>query len=178
MKQKSIYIGVGIVVVLVIAWAIFRPETAFVDKKVNEPAPNMRMNDKKTMMPKEDMGMKQDNMDMKMEMVLGKGMFHNGEHDTSGMATIYQLGDNKNVLRLSDFTTSNGPDVHVLLVENKDVMKSSDVMIEKAVDLGSIKGNMGNQNYDTPANIDVSKYHSVVIWCKRFHVSFGAAPLG
>jgi hypothetical protein len=174
MKQKSIFIGVGVIIVLVIAWAVFRPETALVDKKVDESVPKM-MNDNKTMMMDENMSMKQDNV-MK-EMILGKGMFQSGEHNTSGMATIYQLENGKKVLRLSNLNTSNGPDVHVLLVPKKNVMKNSDVMIDKAIDLGPIKGNMGNQNYDIPANVDIEMYHTVSIWCKRFSVNFGSAPI-
>ncbi len=178
MKQKNVWIVVGVIVVLVILWAIFRPDTAFVDKKVNEPIPEQHMMDKKnTKMNKDDMGMKKDNMDMKMDKAMVNGMFHKGAHDTSGSAAIYHLADGKNVLRLSNFSTSNGPDVHVLLVTANDVMDNKAVTKDNSIDLGKIKGNMGNQNYDIPANIDINKYHSVVIWCERFNVSFGAAPL-
>jgi hypothetical protein len=45
------------------------------------------------------------------------------------------------------------------------------------LELGALKGNKGNQNYELPAGVDLSKYRSVVIWCRRFSVPFGAAPL-
>ena len=46
------------------------------------------------------------------------------------------------------------------------------------IDLGSLKGNKGDQNYDLPADADLTKYKSVSIWCARFGVNFGAASLG
>jgi hypothetical protein len=45
------------------------------------------------------------------------------------------------------------------------------------VELGSLKGNIGDQNYDVPANVDLNKYRAVTIWCARFGVNFGTAPL-
>ncbi|HEX9264600.1 MAG TPA: DM13 domain-containing protein [Candidatus Binatia bacterium] len=45
------------------------------------------------------------------------------------------------------------------------------------MDLGSIKGNIGDQNYDLPAGVDLSKYRAVTVWCKRFGVNFATAPL-
>jgi electron transfer DM13 len=46
------------------------------------------------------------------------------------------------------------------------------------VDLGALKGNRGDQNYRVPAGTDIARFHSVVIWCRRFTVGFGVAPLG
>jgi len=51
---------------------------------------------------------------------LATGTFHGKVHSTSGRATIYQEADGKLVLRLTNFKTSNGPDVHVILVATKD----------------------------------------------------------
>ena len=45
------------------------------------------------------------------------------------------------------------------------------------VDLGALKGNIGEQNYDVPAELDLNKYRAASIWCRRFRVNFGAAPL-
>lgn len=44
-------------------------------------------------------------------------------------------------------------------------------------DLGPIEGNLGNRAYEIPAGVDLSGYRSVSLWCVRFSVSFGAAPL-
>jgi len=93
------------------------------------------------------------------------------------MATVFQLADNKKTLRLTNFQTSNGPDVHVYLVAASDAKDNETVTKAEVVDLGSLKGNIGDQNYDLPANADLSKFHAVTIWCKRFSVNFGTAPL-
>lgn len=111
--------------------------------------------------------------------ILKTGSFHGKVHSTSGRATIYQEGDGKLVLRLTNFKTSNGPDVHVILIAAKDAddnanfLKSSTERIE----LGSLKGNEGDQNYDIPRGTDLSKFQTVSIYCERFNANFGAAPL-
>src|SRR5207249_5692728 len=83
----------------------------------------------------------------------------------------------KRVLRLTDFKTSNGPDVHVYLVAAPDVKDDATVKKAGFIDLGSMKGNMGDQNYDVPESADLRKYQAVTIWCARFNVNFGTAPL-
>jgi hypothetical protein len=108
---------------------------------------------------------------------LAAGQFHKGAHDTSGMATIYEVAGGKRVLRLTNFKTSNGPDVHVYLVAANDAMDSDTVKKSGFIDLGSIKGNEGDQNYELPATADLAKYRAATIWCARFNVNFGTAPL-
>ena len=108
--------------------------------------------------------------------IVDMGRFHSGAHETKGLATIYDFGE-KRVLRLTEFSTSNGPDVHVYLVAAPDVMKDATVKEADVIDLGSIKGNIGDQNYDIPAGVDLTKYRTATIWCKRFSVNFGSAPL-
>ena len=46
-----------------------------------------------------------------------------------------------------------------------------------SVELGSLKGNQGDQNYDLPASVDLQKYNAAVIYCERFHAVFGVARL-
>ena len=109
---------------------------------------------------------------------LESGTFVSGAHETAGTVTIYKLDDGTRILRLSDFHTSNGPDVHVYLSEATEVKSNGDVVADgKFVDLGSIKGNVGNQNYELPAELKLDAYHTVSIWCRRFSVNFGAAQL-
>jgi hypothetical protein len=98
-------------------------------------------------------------------------------HPTTGTATIYRLGDGDRILRFTNFETSNGPDVHVYLVASDDAKDSATVERAGFIDLGTIKGNIGNQNYALGTDLDLSKYRTVSIWCKRFSVNFGAAPL-
>ncbi len=109
---------------------------------------------------------------------LSTGEFRNADdfHMGSGTATVYELEDGSRVLRLEDFEVTNGPDLHVLLVPNSDPATREDV--EGYVDLGSLKGNIGDQNYDIPSEIDLEQFGSVVIYCQPFHVLFSVAGLG
>ncbi len=99
---------------------------------------------------------------------MGADSFHQG----SGTATIFQQGENS-VLRFENFESTNGPDLHVLLVEN--VSGTSSAELGDYVDLGSLKGNIGNQNYEIPGDVDVSNYSGVMIYCMPFHVVFSTA---
>jgi Electron transfer DM13 len=105
------------------------------------------------------------------------GHFKGLAHETSGTAKVYPLPDGGNVLRLEDLHTSNGPDLHVYLVEGADASNDAIIKAGRFVDLGSLKGNIGNQNYELPSGLDLDRYRSVSIWCKRFGVNFAAAPL-
>jgi hypothetical protein len=82
-------------------------------------------------------------------------------------------------LRLTDFTTSNGPDVHVVLLRAEDKQLEQELMKGELdhVDLGALKGNQGDQNYDLPAATDLNQYQTVAIYCERFHALFGLAKL-
>ena len=57
------------------------------------------------------------------------GIFHGKVHNTSGRATIYQESDGRLILRLTNFKTSNGPDVHVVLIAVKDASDDADFLI-------------------------------------------------
>ena len=109
--------------------------------------------------------------------VLAKGEFHNADKTGSGTAMIYQLADGKRVLRLTNFSVDNGPDLHVRLIKADDAKNTASVAKDAYVELGKLKGNKGDQNYDVPADVDLGKYKVVSIWCNRFSVNFAAAPL-
>ena len=102
---------------------------------------------------------------------LGADSFHEGE----GTAVILQQGD-QSVLRFEEFRVTNGPDLHVLLSKNPNPTDRSDLG-DDYIDLGSLKGNVGNQNYEIPTDVDLSEYQSVVIYCMPFHVLFASATL-
>jgi hypothetical protein len=160
MSKRNLIIGVG-VVVLAIAWYAFRPELLFIDKTVNEEFPGAAA------MASID----------KTPMVVSGGNFKGLAHETKGFAAIYQLADGRRTLRLTEFETSNGPDVRVYLTA-ADVEKGNDALEQVGfVDLGSMKGNKGDQNYDIPADVELHNYKNVTIWCRRFGVNFAIAPL-
>lgn len=109
--------------------------------------------------------------------VLAQGAFRDADsfHKGSGSATIYALPDGGHVLRFDDFEVTNGPDLHVLLTTNPQPTDHDS--LGEYVDLGSLKGNIGGQNYEIPADVDVSQYSGVVIYCVPFRVVFATAEL-
>jgi hypothetical protein len=92
-----------------------------------------------------------------------------GVHDAQGNAYTIPVEGKSNVLRLENFKSTNGPDLYVYL--------STDKMASDYVSLGKLKANNGNQNYEIPNDVDLSKYNNVLIWCKTFGVLFGNAEL-
>ena len=94
-------------------------------------------------------------------------------HKGSGNATVYRLDDGSLVLRLEDLNVTNGPDLRVLLMVDPEGEDKDQGYIE----LGKLKGNIGNQNYPIPDDTVVSDYNAVMIYCKPFHVVFSTAPL-
>ena len=109
--------------------------------------------------------------------VLVKGEFHKAEKAGKGTATVYKLADGKRILRLTDFETENGPDLHVRLIAADDAKDTDSVKKAEFVELAKLKGNKGSQNYELPEKLDLGKYRTVSIWCNRFSVNFAAAPL-
>ncbi len=109
--------------------------------------------------------------------VLHTGQFVGADefHQGSGTATIYQAADGSLLLRLEDFRVTNGPDLHVLLANGEK--PTGEENMGQFLDLGELKGNVGNQNYEIPAGTDLSIYNSVVIYCQPFHVVFATATL-
>lgn len=123
--------------------------------------------------------MQDDKMMDKKAKTLFTGKFHGKVHATSGRATVYQEADGKLILRLTNFKTSNGPDVHVILVATKDAMDDANFLKDNTekLELGKLKGNEGDQNYEIPEGTDLKKFQTVSIYCERFNANFGAAPL-
>lgn len=162
MTRKKIIIAVA-VVLGVGAWYAFRPERLFIDSTVNESlAAATTSGDVAT---------------PAAPATLASGTFHSNAHETTGNAAILALPDGRRILRLTSFSTSNGPDVRVYLVAASDVTDDETVKTAGFVELGPMKGNKGDQNYEVPADLDLSMYRTVTIWCKRFSVNFGSAPL-
>ena|SRR6202035_4845271 len=155
-KWTKILIPSAVVVVLV-AWYAFRPERLFVNRRVDEALPT--------------------GQGSQSAQPLESGRFYSILHPTEGTATIFQMGDGTRVLRLTSFRTSNGPDVHVYMVAADDAKDVATVQQAGFIDLGVLKGNIGDQNYTLGSDLDLGKYRAVSIWCKRFSVNFGAAAL-
>jgi hypothetical protein len=152
---------VGLAVLGAIGWYLFRPELLFVNKQVNE-----------SLTAQVPAG-----ADRAAPVAVASGSFHSVAHETKGLATVHQLPDGARLLRLTEFVTSNGPDVRVYLIAAADATDDATVKQAGFVELGKLKGNQGDQNYDIPADLELDKYRAVTIWCRRFGVNFGTAPL-
>ena len=97
----------------------------------------------------------------------GADDFHFGE----GTARLIEVEPGSFTVRLEDFAVRNGPDLYVYL------SPAADGYVEGSIELGRLKADRGNQNYDVPVGIEVSGAGSVVIWCRQFSVLFATAPL-
>ena len=92
-----------------------------------------------------------------------------GIHNAEGIAKVVPLQGGSNILRLENLHVTNGPDLYVYL--------ATDISASDFVSLGKLKANNGNQNYDIPSETDLTRYNTVLIWCRSFSVLFGSAEL-
>lgn len=108
--------------------------------------------------------------------VLAAGSFESLAHHAAGAAKLIRSQDGSTLLRFENFEVENGPDLRVYLSEapaDGDEAR----LVEQFIDLGGLKGNIGNQNYALPGDVDPSNYRSAVVWCRRFSVGFAVARL-
>jgi hypothetical protein len=106
--------------------------------------------------------------------LLARGTFESVAHSATGTATAIRRASGGNVLTLTRFEVDNGPDLRVYLVAGPARDESE---VEDFEDLGALKGNKGDQQYDIPRGVDLGRYSTVVIWCRAFSVNFARAPL-
>lgn len=139
-------------VVFVAVW--FQPQKLVIDERVTEALPTAGAE----------------------PVVLSRSMLGDRAHHASGTVRVLRLPDGARVLRLEGLDVENGPDLHVTLAAAAPDA-ADDAYDADYVSLGRLKGNKGDQTYAVPASVDLSRYESVVIWCERFSVAFGTAPL-
>lgn len=182
-NTNSLWKYLGLVIVLGIAvafgWWFFSP--AFIDKEVNEPLPTVVVESSPAPViatnPVEQLVEPQSQPTTETDKILLRGSFYNLRYKGGGEAVVYQQADGTRILRLQDFSVDNGPDLFVYLVPADPVPSTSGTEIAGFYNLGVLKGNIGDQNYEIPADLDLSQFKSVVIWCRAFAVPFSAAPL-
>jgi hypothetical protein len=161
--KKSTVIAI-IVAAIAAPILVYAASPFFINTTINEPLP-------------ETLGGKAvENKPATEEMVMTDKMLsgsfvgiNDGIHNAEGVAKILYSQGGNNVLRLEEFKSTNGPDLYVYL--------STDKQASDFVSLGRLKANIGNQNYDIPSGTDLSKYDTVLVWCKQFSVLFGSAEL-
>jgi hypothetical protein len=166
--------SIALVVVAVTAFVLlyFEPQTLFIDDRVDDPLPTVAGDQASSAAPRTGGG---ERPEPAIE-TLRSGTFRSYEHSTSGEARAIRLPDGSRYLRLEDFETSNGPDVRVYL-SAAPAGGPGDTFDDDYGELGELKGNIGDQNYTIPAGVDLDRFGTAVIWCERFSVAFGAAPL-
>jgi Electron transfer DM13 len=102
---------------------------------------------------------------------LARGRFRGEDgHDGSGQATVVELPSGSRLLTFSEFDVSPAPDVDVYLTTSPDE-------IDDRVELGGLKGNIGDQQYEIPASADLDRYDTAVLYCVSFTVRIAVAPL-
>ncbi len=189
--------GAGLVVVGYLAFAVFGVHTLFIDDKANEDIPVFASGAGASNMPSD--AMTDDDAaemnefmadegtpfvdevdevmpDMPEIVIEASGSFVDRSHPAVGVAEILGDGTGQRFLRFEDFETDNGPDLNVYL-SSADPDAPAGEFDDDFIDLGDLKGNIGPQNYEIPTDVDLGRYKTVVIWCVRFGVAFGAAEL-
>jgi hypothetical protein len=157
-------IGAYVVTALVVGAYLGR--SVFMDQTVNEqvavaaPAPAGRAAAPEAAQPR--------------NVLLGSGRFESVRHSARGKAMAIELAEGGRVITLTNFEVDNGPDLRVYLVAGPAATEGE---VGDFVDLGGLKGNRGNQQYELPADLELERYSTVVIWCRAFSVLFARAPL-
>jgi hypothetical protein len=192
MKRIVLRVVLGLVLVaVVVGAALFQPWRLFTNSTVDEAAPSSTLSqtpvatadrpvDEPAEQPAEDGasgGASESVAPPPQDQVLAEGKFEDAEHGTTGVAKILQLADGRRFLRLEGLATSDGPDLHMWLTDQPSGGDWGSYDDGRYVRLGDLKANNGNQNYEIPAKADLTGMASVVIWCDRFNVAFGTAPI-
>jgi hypothetical protein len=137
----------------VLVW--FQPQKLLIDERVNEALPGPPAAGQHAA-------------------TLSLAPFRSHQHATAGRARVIRLADGRRYVRFERFRTSNGPLLRVYLSAAPPGGPAG-TFDDRFVDLGALKGNIGDQNYALPTAARLTAYRSVVVWCKRFGVPFAAA---
>jgi Electron transfer DM13 len=155
-----------------IVW--FQPQKLFIDERVDEALPDPAGAIGPTA-PGAD-GAAPTRPATAEPVTLAEGRFRSLGHTTSGRAAVLEVTGGRRFLRLVDLETSNGPDLFVYL-STTPADGPRDGFDDDFVNVGRLKANQGNHNYELDAGVRLERYRSVVIWCRRFTYAFGAAQL-
>ena len=149
-------VGIVLVAIGVFVLVWFQPQKLVIDRSVNEAAPTLAPVAAATASP----------------VPIRTGEWKRLAHEVSGTASF--IGDH--TLRFEDFEVENGPDLFVYLSAG-DPSGPGRALGDDVVDLGPLKGNIGDQNYTIPTGTDLERYDTAVVWCRRFTVAFAAAEI-
>ncbi len=200
-RNWRIALPVGALAIAALAWlafGFFGIHTAFIDDEVDEAGPVFDSGAGASGLPSDaidedtadamndamddddiptDAEVDEDTaMDGDEIVTLAEGQFVDRSHPAVGTALVLNDGTDQRFLRFEDFATDNGPDLNVYLT-SADADAPAGDFDDEFIDLGDLKGNIGSQNYEIPPDVDLEVFDTVVIWCVRFGVAFGAADL-
>jgi len=164
-----VLLGAAVLAGLALAASVvyFQPQKLFINQRVDEAIPAA------TIAPGQA---QQASSAAPPETVLSTSSLQSLEHQSSGNVLLIRLAGGGRILRLENLATSNGPDLRVYL-STSPASADWHGYDRDYVDLGALKGNLGNQNYTLPDSVDIARYRSAVIWCRQFKVGFAVAPL-
>ena len=169
---KWLVAGLALLVIAVGLWA-FEPWRLFTSSEIDEPLPSVAVDEGEAAPDKPD-----SKRSSQPELVeLDAGDFEDAEHDTAGTARVIELSDGSRFVRLEDLASSDGPDLHVWITDQPSGGDWGSYDDGRYVKLGELKATHGNQNDAIPAGTSLNGLQSVVIWCDRFNVAFGTAPV-
>ena len=165
--------------VFVLVW--FQPQKLVIDSEVNEALPGtssqpLAGEDGGEAVSDEGSAGNKNPSSGPRPQVLAEGDFRALAHPGSGRAKLLEVEGDDRYLRLEDFMVENGPDLRVYLSTATSDSENG-AFGEDFIDLGALKGNVGNQNYRVPSSADLDRFKSAVIWCRRFSVGFAVAPI-
>ena len=164
--------------IFVLAW--FQPQKLFIDDRVDQAVPTAEPTETttpETTTPAAGQpGAEPATTAPPAPVDLATGSFVSLDHSTGGTLRVLELADGRRFVRLEGFETENGPDLFVYLSANT-ADGPEGTFDDDYLNLGRLQGNIGDQNYELPADTDIGRYASVVVWCDRFDSAFGAADL-
>jgi hypothetical protein len=169
----ALAVAVGLVA-LVLFW--FQPQKLFIDERVDEAIPTVTAPPAQTDAESAPSSPTSTTPAPSEPVELARGEFVSRDHGTTGRARVLELADGRRIVRLEGLDTDNGPDLYLYLTANR-ADGDEGAFDDDYVNLGRLKGNQGDQNYDLPADIDLVRFPTVVIWCDRFNSAFGASDL-
>lgn len=175
MRKRTVWSAVAIVAAIGIGvglWA-FQPWKVFTSSELHEASPLAATATTQPAKKTPDMP------DMPQKpTLLASGRFVSQEHETSGTVQVIEQPDGSRVLRLENLASSDGPDLHVWVTDATAGLDDWSAYDDgRYVALGKLKATHGSHNYAIPAGAELDGLRSVVIWCDRFNVAFGSAPL-
>ena len=181
-KNKPLLAGVGVLLAAFVAWlafGFFGIQSAFIDDEVSEAGPAFGSAEAQEILDSDEFTeaveqaeaesteMNEETMPGEIVTLVSGDFTGNSRYDVNGQALVLNDGTDERFLRFENFESNNGPDLKVYLRADDG----------EFVSLGELKGNIGDQNYVIPTDVDLDTFSTVEIWCERFSVGFGQAPL-